>query len=326
MGERSGLEISDAVVYYQRTQLAVDGVTLRVGPGEVVAVLGASGSGKSTLLRAVAGLEPLASGKLRWDGADIAGLPVHRRGFVMMFQEGQLFPHLNVAENVGYGLSSLPRAERERRVRELLELVELPGYAERPVATLSGGEAQRVALARSLAPKPRLLLLDEPFSSLDRGLREHLVRVVGTALRSTGTPALFVTHDQEEAFALADRIAVLDWGKVLQSADPVTLWQHPASRAVAEFLGYGPFLDADAAATLGVRLTPGELLAVGPRALVASPDGLSVPVLSTRHGRGRVVATVTLPGGSQARVRTNSDPKGTMRVRLAPDECATVPE
>jgi thiamine transport system ATP-binding protein len=216
--------------------LAVDGVSLALGAGEVVAVLGASGCGKSSLLRAVAGLEPLAAGRVLWEGEDVSGVPAHRRGFVMMFQDGQLFPHLNVAGNVGYGLWRLPRREREARVAELLELVGLPGYQRRPVSELSGGQAQRVALARSLAPRPRLLLLDEPLSALDRRLRRQLVGAIGEIVRSTGTPALYVTHDQDEAFALADRVGVMDAGRLLQVDSPQALLDDPASPEVAEFL------------------------------------------------------------------------------------------
>ena len=150
---------------------AVDGVSLTVGRGEVVALLGPSGCGKSSLLRAVAGLEDLAGGEICWDGDDVVSLPVHRRGFGLMFQDGQLFPFRDVAGNVAYGLTGLPRARRRARVEEMLTLVGLSGYAGREITTLSGGQAQRVALARALAPRPRLLLLDEPLSALDRAMR-----------------------------------------------------------------------------------------------------------------------------------------------------------
>ncbi len=245
-----GLEVRDVVVRYgpARTRagragtVAVDHVSLDVASGEVVALLGPSGCGKSSLLRAVAGLEPLASGSVAFDGEDLAGVPVHGRRFGLMFQDGQLFPHRDVGRNVAYGLETqrVPRAERDARVRELLDAVGLAGYEQRSVATLSGGEQQRVALARSLAPRPRLLLLDEPLSALDRRLRERLAVDVRDALRSTGTTSVFVTHDHDEAFTVADRVAVMDRGRILQVDAPDVLLRAPASARVAEFLGLAP--------------------------------------------------------------------------------------
>nr|WP_051702721.1 ABC transporter ATP-binding protein [Oerskovia turbata] len=232
---------------------AVRGVSLDLAPGEVLALLGPSGCGKSSLLRAVAGLEPVAAGSVSWDGCDLAGVPVHQRGFGLMFQEGQLFPHRDVAGNVAFGLrmAGVKRPAAAGRVAELLDLVGLAGYAQRPVATLSGGERQRVALARALAPEPQLLLLDEPLSALDRGLRDRLAGDLRAALVATGTTALFVTHDHDEAFTVADRVAVMDAGRLLQVAAPEDLWRAPASRRVAEFLGYQAFVP--------VRAVPAEL-------------------------------------------------------------------
>ncbi|NMR20073.1 ABC transporter ATP-binding protein [Cellulomonas fimi] len=240
---RDGLEVRDVVVRYGETT-AVGGVRLDVAPGEVLALLGPSGCGKSSLLRAVAGLEPLAAGSVRWAGADLAGVPVHRRRFGLLFQDGQLFPHRDVAGNVAFGLqmAGTPRPERARRVEELLDVVGLRGYGRRAVGTLSGGEQQRVALARALAPRPQLLLLDEPLSALDRSLRERLAADLRAALVTTGTAALFVTHDHDEAFAVADRVGVMDAGRLLQLAPPAELWRAPASRRVAEFLGYETFV------------------------------------------------------------------------------------
>ncbi|MFC8599133.1 ABC transporter ATP-binding protein [Isoptericola sp. NPDC057191] len=249
--ETTGLAVRDAVVRYGGTRrrpgaVAVDGVSLDVAAGEIVALLGPSGCGKSSLLRAVAGLEPLAGGSVAFDGVDLAGVPVHRRGFGLLFQDGQLFPHRDVARNVAYGLETqgVPRAERAERVAALLAEVGLDGYQQRSVATLSGGEKQRVALARSLAPRPRLLLLDEPLSALDRRLRERLAVDVRDTLRATGTTAVFVTHDHDEAFTVADRVAVMDAGRLLQVDAPDVLLRAPASDRVAEFLG----LAADPAA------------------------------------------------------------------------------
>lgn len=308
---------------------AVDDVTLGVEPGEIVAVLGASGSGKSSLLRAIAGLEPLAGGRVSWDGTDLTDMPVHRRGFVVMFQDGQLFPHLSVGGNVGYALHRLDATRRRERVGELLGLVGLDGYAARPITALSGGEAQRVALARSLAAQPRLLMLDEPLSSLDAGLRERLTGELALALRTTRTPAVHVTHDQDEAFAIADRVAVLSAGRLLQVDTPAALWTHPASREVAGFLGYGPFLEPSEAAALGRRDTrAGTLLALGPDALVPDPDGVRVAVLTTAHGRGETFCDVALPGDRVGTVRLKgiAEPGDHVTVRIDPAGCAVVPQ
>ncbi|ANC32320.1 ABC transporter ATP-binding protein [Isoptericola dokdonensis] len=239
----AGLSVRDLVVRYAARRgpgtTAVDGVSLDVAAGEVVALLGPSGCGKSSLLRAVAGLEPPAGGTVAFDGEDLAGVPVHRRGFGLLFQDGQLFPHRDVGRNVAYGLEVLgvPRAERDVRVAELLDAVGLAGFARRAVTTLSGGQRQRVALARSLAPRPRLLLLDEPLSALDRQLRERLALDVRATLRDTGTTALFVTHDHAEAFTVADRVAVMDAGRLLQVGTRDELTSAPSSERVAEFLG-----------------------------------------------------------------------------------------
>lgn len=216
---------------------AVDGVDLDVARGRTVALLGASGCGKSSLLRAVAGLEDLAGGTIAWDGRDVVRVPVHKRGFGLMFQDGQLFPFRDVAGNVGYGLTGMPRSERRARVEEMLELVGLPGYGPREVTSLSGGQAQRVALARSLAPGPRLLLLDEPLSALDRALREQLVVDLREILARQGTTALYVTHDHGEARAVADLVGVMEAGRLLRLDAPEALWADPGSETVARFLG-----------------------------------------------------------------------------------------
>jgi thiamine transport system ATP-binding protein len=203
----SGLAVRDLSVSLGGAPV-LDGVDLDVAPDESVALLGPSGSGKSTLLRVVAGLLAPDAGSVSWDGVDLAGTPAHERRIGLVFQDAVLFPHRDVAANVGYGLEAAgaPAPERSERVEELLDLVDLRGFGPRTVDSLSGGQAQRVALARALAPRPRLLLLDEPFGALDRDLRERLGADVRRLLRALGIPALHVTHDEAEATLVADRL------------------------------------------------------------------------------------------------------------------------
>jgi thiamine transport system ATP-binding protein len=205
------LEITDLSAGYGDRPV-LHGVTLTVADGEVVALLGPSGSGKSTLLRAVAGLIPVTDGTVRLDGADITDVPTHRRGIGMVFQDEQLFPHRDVAGNVAFGLrmQGLDQATRTRRVDEMLAFVGLAGFGPRPVTELSGGEAKRVALARSIAPAPRALLLDEPLTGLDRQLHDRLAVDVARILRAAATTALLVTHDPDEAATVADRVVTID--------------------------------------------------------------------------------------------------------------------
>ncbi|MQY15955.1 Vitamin B12 import ATP-binding protein BtuD [Streptomyces sp. RB5] len=239
------LTLTDVTVRFgDRT--AVDGVSLAVAEHETVCVLGPSGSGKSTLLRAIAGLQTTDAGRISLAGRDLAGVPVHRRGVGLMFQDHQLFPQRDVAGNVGFGprMHGVPREEAAARTAELLGLVGLPGAGRRAVATLSGGEQQRVALARALAPRPELLMLDEPLGQLDRSLRERLVVELRRLFRDLGTTVLAVTHDQGEAFALADRVVVMDAGRIAQTGTPVEVWQRPASAFVARFLGFTNVADA----------------------------------------------------------------------------------
>jgi thiamine transport system ATP-binding protein len=233
------LEITAVTVRYGSVT-ALDGVDLSVDDREIVSVLGPSGSGKSTLLRAVAGLEPDASGVVRWDGADLRNVPSHRRGFGLMFQDHALFPHRDVLGNVAFGLrmQRQSRAAIDARARETLALVGLAGFEHRRVAELSGGEQQRVALARALAPAPRLLMLDEPLGALDRALRDELVAELRALFVRLGLTIVFVTHDHDEAFGLADRVVVMHRGRVAQHGTPAEVWGQPADPFVARFLGW----------------------------------------------------------------------------------------
>ncbi|MFE7953097.1 ABC transporter ATP-binding protein [Streptomyces sp. NPDC057426] len=302
------LHIEGATVRFGE-RAALDSVDLEVADHEIVCVLGPSGSGKSTLLRAVAGLQALDGGRVLLDGADQTGVPVHRRGVGLMFQDHQLFPQRDVGGNVAFGLRmhGVERAERDARVGELLELVGLPGASGRAVAALSGGEQQRVALARALAPRPRLLMLDEPLGQLDRGLRERLVIELRGLFGRLGTTVLAVTHDQGEAFALADRVVVMRDGRIAQSGTPLEVWQRPASAFVARFLGFdnvvpGTVSGAAADTVWGkVPVPDGSpeglwqiLVRPGGVRLVAPADGLACTV-ETRTFRGTHVAVLLRP-------------------------------
>lgn len=243
------LEVSQLrVAYSGQSQPAVRDVSFGLHAGDIGVLIGPSGCGKTTLLRAVAGLEPVTAGVIKLAGQVVSSarlnLPPEARQIGMVFQDYALFPHLNVSRNVGFGIDQLPRAERAARVAEVLELVGLGGHEARFPHELSGGQQQRVALARALAPKPRLLLLDEPFSNLDVDLRERLAHEVRTILKAAKTTALFVTHDQLEAFAIGDTIGVMHEGLLHQWDDAYTLYHRPATRFVAEFIGHGVFAPA----------------------------------------------------------------------------------
>ena len=243
------LEVSQLqVTYAGRSTSAVQNVSFGLQAGDIGVLIGPSGCGKTTLLRAVAGLETVTAGTIELAGQVVSSTALNvepqNRQIGMVFQDYALFPHLNVARNVGFGIDSLAKPDRAARVSEVLELVGLAGSEQRFPHELSGGQQQRVALARALAPKPRLLLLDEPFSNLDVDLRERLAHEVRTILKAAKTTALFVTHDQLEAFAIGDAIGVMHEGRLHQWDDAYTLYHRPASRFVAEFIGHGVFAPA----------------------------------------------------------------------------------
>ena len=238
------LEVQHVFKTYEG-KLLLNDISFRVGAGETVCLLGASGSGKSTLLRIIAGLEQPDSGSVVFDGQSLASVPAHRRDIGLVFQDYALFPHLSVRNNVAFGLKMrrLPQNEAMERVAKSLELVNLSGFEERAVTDLSGGEQQRVALARALAIRPRLLMFDEPLGALDRTLREDLLGELRAILHRTNIPAIYVTHDQEEAFALADRLLILHNGEIVRAGTPADVWAHPGSAFVAGFLGLGNIVD-----------------------------------------------------------------------------------
>ncbi|MFC9912016.1 ABC transporter ATP-binding protein [Streptomyces sp. NPDC059862] len=297
---------------------ALDRVDLGVAEHEVVCVLGPSGSGKSTLLRAVAGLQPLDAGRVVLDGRNQAGVPAHKRGVGLMFQDHQLFPQRDVGGNVAFGLRMHGASKRQQgeHVRELLELVGLPGAARRAVAALSGGEQQRVALARALAPRPRLLMLDEPLGQLDRSLRERLVVELRELFGRLGTTVLAVTHDQGEAFALADRVVVMRDGRIAQSGTPLEVWQRPADEFVARFLGFDNVVAAtvsgQAADTPWGKLPVPEGAAQGAGTVLVRPAG--VRLVPADAGLRCTVAARTFKG---THVAVHLQPEGAPRLEAA---------
>jgi ABC-type Fe3+/spermidine/putrescine transport system ATPase subunit len=249
-------------------------IDLDLESGEILCLLGPSGSGKTSLLRMVAGLETPDSGAVRLNGVDLRDTPAHRRQFGMMFQEFALFPHKNVFQNVAFGLEvrKIGKAGIAARVLEMLSLVGLSGFEKRRVEGLSGGERQRVALARSLAPEPKLLMLDEPLGSLDRELRDRLAADVRQILKKVGVTAIFVTHDHGEAFAVADRVALLNAGRLEQIDTPEDLYRHPKTEFVARFLGFKNRLKAEIIAPGNIETHAGSL----------SVDTKGIPVGETR--------------------------------------------
>ncbi len=267
------LLIRDLVVDYE-DEPVLRSLSLSMGEGEVLGVLGPSGCGKTTLLRSIAGLETPVSGDIRLQGRSLLSVPPHQRGVGMMFQSFALFPHLNVRDNVLFGLQmqGADRRRAEARATELLALVGLAGFEARAVGSLSGGEQQRVALARSLAPGPKLLMLDEPLGSLDAALRDRLTLELRAIFRQVGITALYVTHDQREALAIADRLAVLHAGQVEQVGTPEAIYRAPATEFVAGFLGLGNCLPR---AVLR-RWLPELVLPEGGDTILLHPEGMTL--------------------------------------------------
>jgi putative spermidine/putrescine transport system ATP-binding protein len=258
--------------------VAVAGIDLEVAPGEFFTLLGPSGSGKTTTLRMIAGFEDPTSGTVELAGEDVVDIPPYDRAVNTVFQDYALFPHMTVGENVGYGMkvARVPKAERDKRRDEALEMVRLPGYAERKPSELSGGQRQRVALARAIVNRPRVLLLDEPLGALDLKLREQMQVELKTIQREVGITFVYVTHDQDEALTMSDRIAVFNEGRVEQVSPPIELYEHPANEFVAGFVGISNVIERD-----GERLTirPEKIELLDPAA----------PTNGLHSERGRVV-------------------------------------
>ena len=296
---------------------AVNQLHLEVRHGEFLSLLGPSGCGKTTTLRLIAGFERPDGGEIRIEGTDVAGLPAYRRPVNTVFQSYALFPHLSVLDNVGYGLKQrrVSRAERRLRAHELLELVRLPDVARRRPKELSGGQQQRVALARALVLSPRVLLLDEPLGALDLRVRKELQIELKTIQRDIGITFVYVTHDQEEALAMSDRVAVMHRGRIEQLAPPQDIYDAPATRFVAEFIGETNFID-----------TRGGTVAVRPERvrLTRSGDGLAAELVTTMVVGPAVQAVVRLDNGQEVLVREQRSGEGSNVERLAPGERVVV--
>jgi spermidine/putrescine ABC transporter ATP-binding subunit len=289
------LEIAGLMVRYGATA-ALDGLDLTIDRGELFVLLGGSGSGKTTLLRAIAGFVQPSAGRLLLDGQELAGVPPYRRPVNTMFQSYALFPHMTVAQNVAFGLRGLSRDAARKRVADMLDLVALAGYAGRRPHQLSGGQQQRVALARSLAPNPRLLLLDEPLSALDRGLREQTRAELVALQRRLGIGFILVTHDQQEALTMATRIGVMQDGKLRQVGTPAEVYERPASRFVAEFLGAANVLPARVRGRDG-QGTVLEVFGLPVQAACPAPAGDTV-LLAIRPERLRILPAAA-PAGNR---------------------------
>jgi thiamine transport system ATP-binding protein len=308
------LSVSDLSVQYGQN-VVLESLDLEVASGERFAVMGPSGSGKSSLIRAIAGVVP-GTGSIAIDGDEVGHLPPHQRPVGLMFQDYALFPHMDVATNVAYGLrmAGIGRRERDEQVHQLLEQVGLVGFDTRNVGSLSGGEQQRVALARTLAPKPALVMLDEPLGSLDLELRESLLAHMRSVLSEVGTTTIYVTHDRSEAFAFADRVAVLIHGRIAAVDTPAGLWRNPTTASVARLIGHPTVID-------GTGLGFDGWVALPPDAVRIAPDGpLTGNVVDSVFVDGAFLTTITL-GDTLVRSRTTTTvrPNTTVQVSIAGD-------
>ena len=321
------LSIENVHKQYGETH-ALTGISFQVHQGEILGVLGPSGCGKSTLLRIIAGLEMPDQGTVHWQGKDLSLVPPHKRDFGLMFQDYALFPHMDVFKNVAFGLcmAKLPPAEVKRQVIQALKLVGLPEFAGRDTNNLSGGEQQRVALARSLAPRPQLLMLDEPLGSLDRALRERLLTDLQQILMETRQTTLYVTHDQEEAFSLADRVVLMQAGKVAQVGTPQEVYCQPASVFTARFLGFHNIFEGECESS-GERVQTiiGELplpqKAHGKLCLLLRPDEVELGSNGEHHLNG-IMRNITFRGGQN---RAEIELKG-QRLRFDFDSSIALPK
>jgi len=334
------------VRYGQAT--ALDRLDLTVHQNELFVLLGASGSGKTTLLRALGGFVRPDAGRIVLNGTDLAPMPPHQRPVNTMFQSYALFPHMTVAANIAFGLRGRPRAETAARVEQMLALVRLQSYGPRRPAQLSGGQQQRVALARSLAPAPALLLLDEPLSALDQSLRRDTQNELVRLRRLLGTTFVMVTHDQTEALAMADRIGIMQNGRMAQTGSPADLYERPATRFVASFLGSANILPCTVDGTtvhlpaLGTTIraaapAPGSaFLALRPERLTLGDgaNALTGQVTDHAYAGDSLTVTVRLPDGTDLRVKrpltqglqTAPEPGTTARVAWPPEACILLKE
>jgi len=308
------LSVKNIYKEYENQPL-LQGVSFDVQQGETICLLGRSGSGKSTILRIIAGIEVPESGDVYWDNQNLKDIPVHKRQFGFMFQDYALFPHKDVFDNVAFGLKmqNLPADLVEDKVNSVLAKVKMQKFSHRQVADLSGGEQQRVALARALAPEPRLLMLDEPLGALDRNLREQLMDELRLLLHESNIPAIYVTHDQEEAFTIGDRLILLNEGKIIQNASPEIVYQNPKNAWVAKFIGLSNLLDGviQSVQPLIVRTNIGDFsIKTGlpqnaklgnPATLLLRPDALSMNDSNTNQFQVQILDDVFL--GNQWRVK-----------------------